>query len=72
MWHDGKDHQPPNNWQSIFVTRRAIGTERGQFYYHAFYKEQPTWTGETEVRNAMYDELRFWMKKGVAGFRWMR
>ncbi len=71
MWHDGKDLEPPNNWQSIFGhSAWQLVPERGQFYYHAFYKEQPdlNWTNR-EVRNAMYDELRFWMKKGVAGFR---
>ena len=47
-----------------------IFPERGEFYYHAFYKEQPDLNFRNrEVRNAMYNELRFWMKKGVAGFR---
>jgi alpha-glucosidase len=71
MWHDGKDRQPPNNWQSIFGhSGWQWAPERGQFYYHAFYKEQPdlNWRNR-EVRNAMYDEIRFWMKRGVAGFR---
>jgi alpha-glucosidase len=72
MWRDGKaNQQPPNNWQSIFGhTGWEYVPERRQFYYHAFYKEQPdlNWTNR-DVRNAMYDVMRFWMKRGAAGFR---
>jgi alpha-glucosidase len=72
MWNDGKaNRQPPNNWASIFGhSAWEWVPERRQFYYHAFYKEQPdlNWTNR-EVRNAMYDVMRFWMKKGAAGFR---
>lgn len=71
-WHDGKpNRQPPNNWQSIFGhSAWQFEPKRGQFYYHAFYKEQPdlNWTNR-DVRSAMYDLMRFWMKRGVAGFR---
>lgn len=72
VWRDGKANgQPPNNWQSIFGhSAWQLDPKRNQFYYHAFYKEQPdlNWTNP-EVRNAMYDTMRFWMKRGVAGFR---
>lgn len=72
MWHDGKPgDRPPNNWISIFGhSAWAFEPKRSQFYYHAFYTEQPdlNWTNR-EVRNAMYDMMRFWMKRGVAGFR---
>jgi alpha-glucosidase len=72
VWQDGKaNRQPPNNWQSIFGhSAWQFEPKRGQFYYHAFYKEQPdlNWTNR-DVRNAMYDVARFWMKRGVAGFR---
>ena len=72
IWRDGKPNgQPPNNWQSIFghSAWQYVYT-RKQFYYHAFYKEQPdlNWRN-SEVRKALYDTLRFWMDKGVAGFR---
>ena len=42
----------------------------GQYYYHYFYVQQPdlNWRNP-EVRKAMYDVLRFWLDKGVAGFR---
>jgi alpha-glucosidase len=72
IWHDGKPNgQPPNNWQSIFGhSAWTYEASRKQYYYHAFYKQQPdlNWR-DKEVRNAMYDVLRFWMSKGVAGFR---
>lgn len=72
VWHDGKPNgDPPNNWLSIFGhSAWQFEDSRKQFYYHAFYKEQPdlNWR-DRGVRNAMYDTLRFWMKKGVAGFR---
>src|ERR1700683_5564652 len=72
IWRDGKPHhQPPNNWISIFGhSAWQFDEKRGQYYYHDFYKQQPdlNWRNP-EVRKAMYDTVRFWMKKGVAGFR---
>lgn len=72
MWRNGKpENRQPNNWRSIFGhSAWEFEPKRSQFYYHAFYKEQPdlNWTNR-DVRNAMYDVMRFWMKRGVAGFR---
>ena len=72
VWRDGKpDGQPPTNWISIFGhSAWQFDAARRQFYYHAFYKEQPdlNWRNP-EVRRAMYETMRFWMKRGVAGFR---
>jgi alpha-glucosidase len=72
VWRDGKpDGQPPNNWISIFGhSAWQFEDSRKQFYYHEFYKEQPdlNWRNN-DVRKAMYDTLRFWMEKGVSGFR---
>ncbi len=72
VWRDGKpNRQPPNNWQSLFGgSAWQYDPQRGQYYYHEFYKEQPdlNWRNP-EVRKAMYDVARFWMKHGVAGFR---
>jgi alpha-glucosidase len=72
MWHDGKaDGQPPNNWQSGFGhSAWQWDPQRRQFYYHMFYKEQPdlNWDNR-DLRNAVYDMVRFWLKRGVAGFR---
>lgn len=72
VWRDGAPGgQPPNNWQSIFGhSAWLFDTQRGQFYYHAFFPQQPdlNWRS-TDVRAAMYDAARFWMSRGVAGFR---
>src|SRR5581483_622938 len=72
IWHDGKPGGgPPNNWQSIFGhSAWTFVPSRNQYYYHAFYKQQPdlNWRNP-DVRKAMYDAMRFWLKKGVSGFR---
>jgi alpha-glucosidase len=72
IWANGKANgQPPNNWLSIFGhSAWTFVPARSQFYYHAFYPQQPdlNWRNRA-VRNAMYDVARFWMNKGVSGFR---
>jgi alpha-glucosidase len=71
IWRDGQDDGPPNNWVSIFG---GSAWERdpltGQYYYHAFLKEQPdlNWRNPA-VRRAMWDMVRFWLDMGVDGFR---
>jgi alpha-glucosidase len=72
IWRDGKSPgQPPNNWQSWFGhSAWKFDPTTGQYYYHHFYPEQPdlNWRNP-EVRKAMYNVLRFWLDRGVAGFR---
>ncbi len=72
IWRDGKaPGQPPNNWFSWFGhSAWAFDPATGQYYYHFFYPQQPdlNWRNP-EVRDAMFDVLRFWLKRGVAGFR---
>jgi alpha-glucosidase len=71
IWRDGRDGGPPNNWISNFGGPAWTFDETtGQFYYHAFLREQPdlNWANP-EVRAAMHDVLRFWLDKGVDGFR---
>lgn len=72
VWADpGPDGGPPNNWLSRFGGSAWEWDERtGQYYYHAFLKEQPdlNWRNG-EVREAFCDVLRFWMRRGVDGFR---
>ena len=71
IWRDGKDGGPPNNWQSWFGhSAWTLDPKTGQYYYHYFYVQQPdlNWRNP-EVRKAMYDVMRFWLDKGVAGFR---
>ena len=72
IWHDGNGAgEAPNNWQSIFGhSAWRYQPTRKQYYYHAFYKEQPDLNFRNPaVRKEMYDTLRFWMDKGVSGFR---
>ncbi len=72
LWRDPKpDGRPPNNWISNFGGSAWEWDEAtGQYYYHAFLKEQPdlNWRNP-QVRAAMYDALRFWLDRGVDGFR---
>jgi alpha-glucosidase len=72
IWRDpAPGGGPPNNWLSQFGGPAWEWDEStGQYYYHAFLKEQPdlNWRNRA-VRNAMYDVLRFWLKRGVDGFR---
>jgi alpha-glucosidase len=71
IWRDGKDGGPPNNWQSWFGhSAWTKDPATGQYYYHYFYVQQPdlNWRNP-EVRKAMYNVMRFWLDKGVAGFR---
>ncbi len=72
IWKDPQpDGQPPNNWLSVFGGSGWEYDEKtGQYYYHAFLKEQPdlNWRNP-EVQKAMLDVMRFWLEKGVDGFR---
>ncbi len=72
IWRDGKaPGEPPNNWVSWFGhSAWTFDQTTGQYYYHYFYPQQPdlNWRNP-EVRAAMYDVLRFWLKRGVSGFR---
>lgn len=72
IWHDPMpDGSPPNNWLSVFGGRAwEFDQASGQYYYHAFLKEQPdlNWRNP-EVREAVYDIMRYWLNKGVDGFR---
>ena len=75
MWHDAKmvngHREPPNNWLSVFGhSAWQWDPARQQYYYHRFYIQQPdlNWNNPA-VRKAMYDVERFWIQRGVAGFR---
>ena len=72
IWRDpAPDGGPPNNWISDFGGPAwTYDAPSGQYYYHAFLKEQPdlNWRNP-EVRAAMLDVLRFWFARGVDGFR---
>ncbi len=72
IWRDpSPDGGPPNNWVSEFggSAWQYDGHTR-QYYYHAFLVAQPdlNWRNP-QVRAAMYDVMRFWLQRGVDGFR---
>jgi alpha-glucosidase len=73
IWRDARpEGGPPNNWLSLATGRNAWEWDAvtGQYYYHAFLAEQPdlNWRNP-DVRRAMYEAMRFWLDRGVDGFR---
>ena len=72
VWADPKpDGSPPNNWLAVFGGAAwTFEPQRGQYYLHNFLPEQPdlNWYNP-EVREALADVVRFWMKRGADGFR---
>src|SRR5579864_8303395 len=76
VWNDGRTDDAgrrvaPNNWVSLFggsAWQWVPAVE--QFYYHKFYRQQPdlNWRNP-EVEKAMFGAMRFWLDRGVAGFR---
>lgn len=72
IWADAKpDGTPPNNWLAIFGgSSWEWDTRRRQYYFHNFLKEQPDWNFHNpEVQDYLLDCMRFWLDKGVDGFR---
>jgi alpha-glucosidase len=77
VWSDGrpegagKRRRPPNNWVSVYGgSAWEYVPAVGQFYYHRFARQQPdlNWRNP-HVERAMFDVMRFWMDRGVTGFR---
>lgn len=72
IWQDAAPHGGvPNNWRSVFGGSGWEWDEHtGQYYYHGFLKEQPdlNWRNP-QVVEAMLEVMRFWLNKGVDGFR---
>ncbi len=71
IWHTGIKRNPPNNWQSCFggpAWEYNANTE--EYYLHSFLKEQPdlNWRNP-QVKEAVYDIIKFWLEMGVDGFR---
>jgi oligo-1,6-glucosidase len=71
IWKDGKEGGLPNNWRSYFSPSTWELEERtGQYYFHSFAVEQPDLNWENvKVREAIYEMMRFWLDKGIDGFR---
>ncbi len=72
IWRDGKDdNRPPNNWNAAFDDCAwTYDPQTEQWYYHFFFAEQPdlNWRNP-EVKQAMWQAVRFWLDLGVDGFR---
>jgi alpha-glucosidase len=71
IWRDGKGGRPPTNWWPL-VGGSTWEWDKGtkQYYLHSFLKTQPdlNWRNQ-DVRREIYDTMRFWLDKGVDGFR---
>jgi len=72
IWREpGADGHPPNNWLSEFGgSAWEYDATTRQYYYHAFLAQQPdlNWRNPV-VRRTIHDVMRFWLSKGVDGFR---
>ena len=72
LWRDpAPGGGPPNNWVSMFGgSAWQFDSQTGQYYLHLFDVKQPdlNWRNP-QVRQAMYDVLRFWLERGIDGFR---
>jgi len=76
IWHPGKTGRngkklPPNNWTGFFMGETwEYDTRSGEYYLHLFDKKQPDLNYKNpKVIEEVKNILRFWLKKGAAGFR---
>ena len=71
VWRDGTPDTPPNDMRAAFGgSAWTYVPELGQWYFHQFAVEQPDLNWENPMlRRELYDVIRFWVSKGVAGFR---
>ena len=71
IWRPGKDGKEPNNWQSTFSGSAWEYDENTEEYFlHIFSKKQPDLNWENpKLRQEVYDMMKFWLDKGIDGFR---
>ena len=72
VWQDGKGKNPPNNWKNMLgqISGWNYVKERDQYYYAAFLPFQPDLNmSNPEVKAEIFKIVRFWLDKGVDGFR---
>ena len=71
IWKEGSETNPPNNWTSFFggsAWEKDLKTN--DYYLHYFSKKQPDLNWENQkVRREIYDIMKFWLDKGIDGFR---
>ena len=71
IWKAPKDGKEPNNWKSFFSGPAwQYDSLTGEYFLHLFSKKQPDLNWENpKLREEVYKMMRFWLEKGVAGFR---
>ena len=71
IWRDGDENTPPNTMRSVFGGLAwTYAPERKQWYFHQFAPQQPDLNWENPaMRQDLYKSIRFWVDKGVEGFR---
>lgn len=71
IWRAGKNGKAPNNWTSFFAEDAwEYDEQSGEYYLHLFAKKQPDLNYHNpNVLTEIKDILRFWLDKGIAGFR---
>lgn len=71
IWKEGKNHQEPNNWASVFSgSAWQYDKTTDMYYLHLYSSKQPdlNWENET-LRKEIYHMMRWWLDKGIDGFR---
>ena len=71
IWRDGSEGTYPNDMRATFGGPAwTFVPDLGQYYFHQFAPQQPDLNWENpKLRRALYDSIRFWVDKGVEGFR---
>ncbi len=71
IWRPARDGGVPNNWTSFFSgSAWKFDPTTGEYYLHLFAEKQPDLNWDNpKVRNEVYDLMKFWLDKGVDGFR---
>ena len=71
IWRDGDENTPPNTMRSVFGGLAwTYSPQRKQWYFHQFAPQQPDLNWENpKMRQDLYKFIRFWVDKGIEGFR---
>ncbi|MDQ2694180.1 MAG: alpha-amylase family glycosyl hydrolase, partial [Pseudomonadota bacterium] len=71
IWRPPRDGREPNNWESFFGgSAWQYDEATGEYFLHLFSKKQPDLNWENpQVREAVFDMMHWWLKKGIDGFR---